>query len=75
MDEALELLFARKQNAHTQSARKEQGKVAVFQAGHVMETIDCYRTAIIITIEAGMVKVEQCLICKMNGVVCYSQML
>ena len=38
---------------------KKQGKVAVFQAGLVMETIDCYWTVITISIELGMVKAEQ----------------
>ena len=58
-----DLFFARKQNAHDaiyqHKCSKKQGKVAVFQAGFVMEIIDCYCTVITISIELGMVKAEQ----------------
>ena len=39
----------------------KQDKVAVFQAGLVMETIDFFWTVITFSIELGMVKAEQCL--------------
>ena len=43
------------------SCSKKYGKVAVFQAGLVMEIIDCYCKVITISIDLEMVKAEQCL--------------
>ena len=59
------LLFARCYPP-TQAALKEHGKVAVIQAGHVMETIKYCLTAIVSSFKLGMVKAEQCLDFKMD---------
>ena len=74
MDEALWFIICTMLSIIT-SCSKKQGKVAVIQAGHVIETINFYWTAIAISIELGMVKAKQCLDFKRDEVVCWSQML
>ena len=66
MDEGLWIIICSKAKRSrcyppAKAALNEQGKVAIFQTGHDMETIDCYWTAITISIELVMVEAKQCL--------------